>query len=459
MPPQRRIDLILESVRRLLRMGATPNLLNLLQKQHPADLAQIFAELPDRERHATFNVLVEKNGKLAMEALSEIGPEKGAELLALRSAEEIARLLQEIPSDDAAALIDHLPDELSAVVLELIRPKPGPGGGVSELLEYEEQTAGRLMNPNVFALAEELTAGEAITALQNARDVEMVFYLYVVDERRHLVGVVSLRRLLLVSPDTPLKRIMTTDVYSARVDTDQEEVARQVASYNLLAIPVVDAENKLAGVITVDDVIDVIKDEATEDVFRLAGVSKDDGVLTPPLESLRRRLPWLLINLVTAFIAASVVGLFSGTINEVVALATFMPVVAGMGGNAATQTLAVIVRGIALGELTWGNARHALIKEGLVGLGNGLANGVVGAAGVWLFTRGDWALGLILMAAMIINMFVAATAGTLIPLGLRALKVDPALASSVFITTFTDVFGFLSFLGLGKIFVRFLHHG
>src|SRR5262245_56885323 len=438
-------------------MGATPNLVNLLQKQHPADLAQIFAELPQKERHAAFNTLVEKNGKLAIEALSELGPEKGAELLALRSAEEIARLTQEIASDDAAALIDHLPDELSTIVLDLIRPKPG--GGVSELLEYEERTAGRLMNPNVFALAEDLTAGEAITALQNARDVEMVFYLYVVDERRHLVGVVSLRRLLLVSPDTPLKRIMTTDVYSARVDTDQEEVARQVASYNLLAIPVVDAENKLAGVITVDDVIDVIKDEATEDVYRLAGVSKDDGVLTPPRESLRRRLPWLLINLVTAFIAASVVGLFSGTINEVVALATFMPVVAGMGGNAATQTLAVIVRGIALGELTWSNARHALVKEGLVGLGNGLANGLVGAAGVWLFTRGDWALGLILMAAMIINMFVAATAGTLIPLGLRALKVDPALASSVFITTFTDVFGFLSFLGLGKIFVRFLHHG
>jgi magnesium transporter len=437
-------------------MGATPNLLNLLQKQHPADLAQIFSELSERERHAAFSVLVEKNGKLAMEALSEVGPEKGAQLLALRSAEEIARLLQELPSDDAAALIDHLPEELSAAVLELIRPKVG--GGVTELLEYEEQTAGRLMNPNVFALAEDLTAGESITALQQARDVEMVFYLYVVDDRRHLVGVVSLRRLLLVPPDTPLKRIMTAEVYSVRVDTDQEEVARQVASYNLLAIPVVDAENKLVGVITVDDVIDVIKDEATEDVYRLAGVSKDDGVLTPPGESLRRRLPWLLVNLVTAFIAASVVGLFSGTINEVVALATFMPVVAGMGGNAATQTLAVIVRGIALGELTWSNARHALMKEGLVGIGNGVANGLVGAVGVWILTRGDWALGLILMAAMIINMFVAATAGTLIPLGLRALKVDPALASSVFITTFTDVFGFLSFLGLGKIFVRYLHH-
>ena len=450
---QRRIELILESVRRLLRMGATPNLVNLLQKQHPADLAQIFAELPQKERHAAFNTLVEKNGKLAMEALSELGPEKGAELLALRSAEEIARLTQEIASDDAAALVDHLPEELSTVVLEMIRPKPG--GGVSELLEYEERTAGRLMNPNVFALPEELTAGESITAVQNARDVEMVFYLYVVDERRHLVGVVSLRRLLLVPPDTPLKRIMTTDVYSARVDTDQEEVARMVASYNLLAIPVVDAENKLTGVITVDDVIDVIKDEATEDVFRLAGVSKEDGVLTPPQESLRRRLPWLGVNLVTAFLAASVVGLFSNTIDKVVALAALMPIVAGMGGNAATQTLAVIVRGLALGELTWSNARQALLKEGLVGLGNGLALGLVAAIGTWVW-KGSPILGGVLALAMIINMFIAATAGTLIPLGLRALKVDPALASSVFITTLTDVFGFFSFLGLATVFLRFL---
>jgi magnesium transporter len=454
MAAQRRVDLVLESVRRLLRMGATANLLNLLQKQHPADLAQLFAELPEKERHAAFNTLVEKNGRLAMEALSELGPESGAELISLRSAEEIARLSQEIPSDDAAVIIEALPEDLRVAVLELIRPKAG--GGVSELLEYEEKTAGRLMNPNVFALAEDLTAGEAITALQTARDVEMVFYLYVVDERRHLVGVVSLRRLLLVSPDTPLKRIMTTEVYSARVDTDQEEVARQVASYNLLAIPAVDAENKLVGVITVDDVIDVIKDEATEDVYRLAGVSADDGVLTPPGDSLRRRLPWLLVNLVTAFLAASVVRLFTDTINEVVVLAAFMPVVAGMGGNAATQTLTVVVRGIALGELTWGNARQAVLKEGLVGLGNGLANGLVGAIAVWAITRGDWVLGLILMAAMVINMFVAAVAGTLIPLGLRALKVDPALASSVFITTLTDMFGFLSFLGLATAFRNFL---
>ena len=453
MAAQRRLDIVLDSVKRLLRIGATANLLNLLQKQYPADLAQLFAELPEKERRAAFSVLVERHARLAMEALAEMEPAAAAELLSDRPAEEIARLVQEIPTDDAATIIDHLPEELSAAVVELIKPKPG--GGVGELLEYAEKTAGRIMNPNVFALSEDMTAGEAITALQQARDVEMVFYLYVVDVRRHLVGVVSLRRLLLVPPDTPLKRIMTTDLISVRADMDQEEVARQVASYNILAIPVVDEENKLVGVITVDDVIDVIKDEATEDVYRLAGVASDDRVFTRASDSLRRRLPWLIVNLATAFMAASVVAIFEPTISKVTALAVFMPIVAGMGGNAATQTLAVIVRGIALGELTWGNSRTALFKEIVVGLGNGVATGIVASAVVWI-TRGEPILGMILGMAMIINMFVAAAAGTLIPLALRALKVDPALASSVFITTLTDVFGFLSFLGLGTIFLRYL---
>jgi magnesium transporter len=453
MAAQRRLDLVLDSVKRLLRIGATANLLNLLQKQHPADLAQIFSEMPDKDREAAFSLLAERNGRLAMEAISELGPEAGAALLATRSAEEIAKLAQEIPSDDAAALIDYLPEELSAAVLDLMRPKES--GVVEGLLEYDEQTAGRIMNPHVFALNEDMTVGEAITELQNNRDVEMVFYLYVVDDRGHLVGVVSLRRLLLVSPETPLKRIMTADLISARVDMDQEEVARQVAAYNLLAIPVTDEENKLVGIITVDDIIDVIKEEATEDIYRLAGVAGDERAFTPAGESFRKRLPWLGINLVTAFLATMIVALFEGTIQKLAAIAVFMPVVAGMGGNAATQTLTVIVRGIALGELTWGNARKALLKEAAVGIGNGVVLGIVAAAAVWAM-RGNVALGLVLGAAMIINMFVAATAGTLVPLGLRAANIDPALASSIFITTLTDIFGFFAYLGLATAFAVYL---
>ena len=453
MPPLRKIDVVLDSVKRLQRNGATVNLLNLLQKQHPADIAEVLTELSDGDRRSSFEVLLSGNTRLAMEALSEIDSEVGQTLLINRSPDEIAVLLAELPSDDAAALVDHLPDELSVEVLELMGHLNADE--VQHLLEYEDQTAGRIMNPNVFALGEDVTAGEAIQALQTSREVEMVFYLYVVDARRHLVGVVSLRRLLLVSQETQLKRIMTAEMISARVDTDQEEVAREVANYNLLAIPVVDESNKLVGVITVDDVIDVIKDEATEDILRLAGVAADEHVFTSPLEAWKKRLPWLGINLVTATLAALVVREFQATVEQVVALAAFMTVVASMGGNAATQTLTVIVRGIALGELTWSNSSRALGKEALVGLGNGLVLGIAGALVAWVIVGNPY-FGLILALAMLINMLVASVAATLIPIALRAINVDPALASSVFITTLTDVFGFFAFLGLATIFLQYL---
>ncbi len=453
MPPLRRIDVVLDSVKRLQRIGATANLINLLQKQHPADLAELFGELSSKDCRGALNLLLDHNSRLALEALIEYGPEPAAALLADHSPDRIALWLQDLPSDDAAALIDELPEELSDAVLEQMRPRDS--GEVENLLEYSERTAGRIMNPTVFALSDDLTAGEAIQALQGSREVEMVFYLYVVDERRHLVGVVSLRRLLLVAPETPLQRIMTTDLISARVDTDQEVAAQDVANYNLLAIPVVDEQNRLVGIITVDDVIDIIKDEATEDIYRLAGVSGDEHVFSPARESIRKRLPWLVVNLVTATLAAFVVRAFQETIDEVVALAVFMTIVASMGGNAATQTLTIIVRGIALGELTWGNSRKAVFKEAVVGLGNGLALGIVGAGVAWLMA-GNLFLGLILALAMVINLLVAAIAATLIPIALRALKIDPALASAVFITTLTDVFGFFAFLGLASIFLPYL---
>ena len=456
MPPLRRIDVVLDSVKRLQRIGATANLLNLLQKQHPADLAEVLGGLSDAGRRSTFDTLSAQNSRLAMAALAELDAEVGDALLADRPPDELAKLFLALPTDDAAALIDRLPDDLSAEVLARMRRKDS--GGVQHLLGYGDRTAGRIMNPEVFALAEDLTAGEAIEALQRSREVEMVFYLYVVDARRHLVGVVSLRRLLLVSPETPLKRIMTPELVKARVDTDQEEVAREVADYNLLAIPVVDDENRLAGIITVDDVIDVIKDEATEDILRLAGVPADEHVFTPPWEAWRKRLPWLGVNLVTATVAALVVREFQATVAEVVALAALMTVVASMGGNAATQTLTVIVRGIAIGELTWSNSWRVLGKETVVGIANGVVLGGAGAGVAW-GVFGNPYLGAILALAMVINLLVAAVAATLIPIALRALKIDPALASAVFITTMTDVFGFFAILGLATAFLPYLQRG
>ncbi|MXZ72338.1 MAG: magnesium transporter [Acidobacteria bacterium] len=456
MPPLRRLDVVLDSVKRLQRIGATANLLNLLQKQHPADLAEVLTALSDANRSDAFNTLVEHNPRLAMEALSEVEVEVSATLLVGRTPTELVSLFEELPSDDAAALINQLPEPVSSEVIELMRR--ADAGEAPDLLAYQDQTAGRIMNPEVFALTEDLTAGEAIEALQQSREVEMVFYLYVVDERRHLVGVVSLRRLLLVAPETPLKRIMTSELVSARVDTDQEEVALEVANYNLLAIPVVDDENKLVGIITVDDVIDVIKDEATEDILRLAGVSADEHIATSPWEAWRKRLPWLGVNLVAATLGALVIRQFQATIEQVVALAALMTVVASVSGNAATQTLTVIVRGLAIGELAWSNARRVLAKEVVVGLANGLLLGLAGSAIAWL-VFGNPYVGAILAGAMVINLLIAAIAATLIPLSLRALKFDPALASAVFITTMTDMFGFFAFLGLATAFLPYLQRG
>ena len=449
---------MLDSVRRLVRRGATARAMNVLRKARAADVAQVLHELNDLDRHAVFAALVHSDKELASAGLSELALEEAVGLLTALSIEDIAQVLQELPSDDAALFIGELPEEQRESLLDLMKIEASTD--VQELLRFEENTAGRIMTPDVFAVNEDLTVGEAISQIQKASsDVELVFYLYITDERKHLVGVTSLRRLLLVGPTTPVRKIMSTDVISVRADTDQEEVARVVQKYNLLGIPVVDAENKLVGVVTFDDIFDVIREEATEDIYALAGVRSEENALSAPARSVKLRLPWLLVNLATAILASSVVRLFTGTIEQMAALAALMPIVAGMGGNAATQTLAVIVRGLALGEVTWENSRRVLFKEALVGLANGVANGLVAAVivcALYGFTLRSLLLGGIIAAAMITNMFIAGIAGTIIPIVLKRLKADPALASTVFVTTCTDVGGFFAFLGLATLLLRFL---
>ncbi|MGH9854425.1 MAG: magnesium transporter [Blastocatellia bacterium] len=450
--------LMLDTVRRLARGGSTARALNVLRKGRPADVAQVLHELSDLDRKAVFTALSRSDTDLAASSLKELSLEEGVELLKTLAPEEIAQVLQEMASDDAAEFAGQLPEDLRERLLDLMKVEASTD--VQELLSFAEGTAGRIMTPDVFSLKEDLTVGEAISAIQRAgSDVELVYYLYVVDDRNHLVGVSSLRQLLLVPPTTPLKKIMSTDVISVRTDTDQEEVAQVVARYDLLGVPVVDEENKLAGIVTVDDVLDVIRDEATEDIYALAGVRSEESVVGSPLRSVRLRLPWLLVNLATAILAASVINSFRGTIEKVVVLASLQSIVAGMGGNAATQTLAVIVRGLALGEVTWENGRRVLVKEVLVGIVNGVVNGLIAGTIVWLwfgFSLKMLVIGAIIAVALIINLVIASIAGTVIPLVLRKLKADPALASTVFVTTCTDVGGFLTFLGLATLLIKYL---
>ncbi|MBI2991264.1 MAG: magnesium transporter, partial [Deltaproteobacteria bacterium] len=299
------------------------------------------------------------------------------------------------------------------------------------------------------------TAQGAIDKIRERGELEAFFYLYVVEESGRLVGVVPIRNLVLAPQDRTLGEMMIAEPIRAEVTMDQEEAARLVSKYELLALPIVDHDGRLAGIITVDDVIDIIDKETTEDMYRMAGLEEEDRVFSPSMLSIRKRLPWTALNLLTAMLAASVVGFFESTIEKAVALAIFMPVVAGMGGNCGIQTLTVVVRGMALGELEFSSAWRAVLKEVTVGITVGCAAGVLVAIVAYLW-KGNPVLGLVLASAMIINLFVAALAGTLIPLALKQARLDPALGSGIFVTTFTDVFGFLSFLGLATVFLRYL---
>ncbi len=454
---EKRLNLILDSVTRLVRRGAISNATNLLTKLRAVDIAQILNHLPQHERETIFDALVRHELTKAAEAVSEMETENAVALLATLNRDDVSRLLQELPSDDAALLVAEMPDELRDELLETMKIEHSTD--VQELLGFADETAGRIMTPDYFALEEDVTVSEAITALQRrSEEFEMAFYLYVVDSRNHLLGVVSLRQLLLNPPSTPLRKIMISDVIKVTTDTDQEEVARLVATYNMLAVPVVDEENKLAGIITVDDIIDVIREEATEDIYALAGVEADDRALGPALNSVRRRLPWLLLSLGGALIAVAIVRFFlapqdhSLLADYSLLLAVMIPVVATMGSNAATQTMTVVVRGIGLGEVSWDTRWRVTMKEAIVGLLNGLVVGVVVSVivGVWFSPT----LGGLLGLTMVLSLLFAGALGTIIPIILKRLRLDPALASSVFVVTLTDIITFFFYLGTATLLLK-----
>jgi magnesium transporter len=449
-----RLKLLLDSIIRLVRRGARSNAVNLLSKLRPVDIAHILGQLQQHDRETLFSALVQNELTRAAEALSEMDTDGAVELLTMLDRNLVPRLLQELPSDDAALLVSELPDDLREELLDAMKVEHSTD--LQELLGFADETAGRIMTPDYFALEEEITVSEAITALQRrSEEFEMAFYLYVVDSRNHLLGVVSLRQLLLNSPSTPLRKIMISDVIKVNTDTDQEEVARIVATYNLLAVPVVDEENKLVGIITVDDIIDVMREEATEDIYGLAGVEADDRALGSPTNSVRRRLPWLVLSLGGALIAVAIVRYYlmpraRAPISEnALLLALLIPIVATMGSNAATQTMTVVVRGIGLGEVGWDTRWRVTMKEALVGLINGLVVGLIVAAivAIW-FTP---TLGGLIGLTMVVSLLVAGMLGTLIPVLLKRMKVDPALASSVFVVTLTDIITFFFYLGLATI--------
>ncbi len=444
------LRILISSARKFVNMGALSRLWNLMKNFHAADISSLMNHLVFREKLIIFNVFFEKNKEKTGEVLSELNPEDAAQILKELQLEQISELFQIIPPDDVAPILDLLPDDMKESILAAMEEKPSED--IKELLLYEEETAGRIMSPDYYALDQKTNVSDAVTAMQLEADVESAFYLYAIDEQNRLVGVVSLRQLLFAPPNTPLKNIMTKDVISVHPETDQEKVARNVADYNFVAIPVVDSEDKLIGVVTVDDVIDVIDKEATEDIYKMASLDTTDRIQDSPLKSIKKRLPFLMFSLITASLAPLVVHYFEDTIKAFVTLAVFMPLVAALGGIAGNQTIAIVVREIAIGQADWISARKALFKEMLVGIGNGIIIGLILATISYLLMKNPY-LGFILGLAIIANLFVAALLGTIIPLFLKLLRLDPALGSVNLLTMCTDTIGLLSFLGLGTLFL------
>ena len=439
-----------ESIKELLSGGREERLGQVLEDAYPADIATALRELPLPERVHVFRLLPPAQ---AGAVLSELDDQTLLELVRALDEHEVSRILDRMPPDHVVEVVEELPKEQADKILDLMEEEKSEE--VQELLEYPENTAGRLMSREFVAVHENATVARAIEHIRKAATGDDAFYLYVVDDHDHLVGLVPLHRLLTADPAMPVRAICTADVESVAADTDQEEVARLVQRYNVIEVPVVDDNHRLLGTISVDDVIDVIHEEATEDIQRLGGVAGDETVLDPPRAVFTTRLLWRLVNLGTAVLAASVIGLFEASIQALATLAIFMPIVASMGGIGTTQTATVVIRGIALGEMTAGVLRRVLRKELWLALMTGMANGLVLALIAYLW-KGSWLLAVILGVALVFNMVVAAVVGTLVPIALKLFRVDPAIASGVIITTFTDVCGFFSFLGLATLMIRFL---
>jgi magnesium transporter len=426
---------------------STPVFLEEFLKLHPADLADRLQRLSLAEAQ---QILPELPPTLAASALAELEHDRQHELLKALPPQRLAPLLSQLAPNVVADLIPALPPTSRRAALEALPSEPRRR--VQALLRYAPDTAGGIMSDRFITLRDDMTLDqvrELLRAQAQEERIEDVAYLYVTDAAHRLVGIVGLRDLIFRRADRRMAEIMTRDVKFLRADDDQEKTARQFEHYHYLGLPVLDSEGRLVGVVKASDALEVAQAEATEDMQLMVGLSGEERALTPWRTAVRRRLPWLYINLATAFLAAFVVGLFEGTIARWTALAVFLPVIAGQGGNAGMQTLTVIVRDLALGEISGGDGARALAKEMMLGLVNGLAIGaVVGLIGWWW--KHSPVLGLVAFAAMLLNQLSAAFAGVAIPFGLKALRVDPALASSIFVTTVTDVAGFFFFLGLAR---------
>jgi magnesium transporter len=434
---------------RLMRQRAGRQLRHALGKVHPADIAQLFPLLRPEEQLYVLEVLFEQ--RLAASTLSELDPDLQRQLLGEITDQRLTVILGRMPADDAVDLLEGLEEERRQELLAAL-DKP-LAARLGNLMVHGGTTAGGLMNPDVVFFHADQTVAHTLEAIREIAEGRRLFYLYVTDDRGHLIGLANLWRLLTADVGRTLREVMSTDVISVKTDTPQEEVARVFSRYDLLLVPVLDEDGRLVGVITVDDVIDVIEEEASTDLYRLGNLPAQEGLGVPLVRSLRLRLPWLLVNLATALPAVALVGLFAPALAKYVLLAAFLPVLIAMGGYAGTQTLTVMVAGLATGDMDLRRSRRVVAQQTLIGLANGLATGVVLGLVAWLW-EGSLPLSAILLVAQTVNTLVAGFLGAVVPLTLHRLDLDPALGSPIFVTAAVNLAGLGCFLGLAALLIE-----
>ena len=419
---------------------------NSFKEMHPADTADIIEHLSENDREKLIKL---NNFKIEPEVFIELNESIQSEIIKYLSTDTIVSILKNLESDNAIKILENLDEKNKEVVLNSLPPKDR--FVLQESLSYPEDTAARLMQREFTAIPSNWSVGQTIDYLRENKDLPEEFLeIFIVDNEFKPIGTVPSSKVLRTSRDTKMQSIMLETQLSIPVDMDQEEVGHLFENYNLNSACVVDKSNKLVGMITSDDVLTVLKEEAEEDALRLAGVG-DEEITDGVLKKTKRRFNWLLLNLFTAFLATWVISIFGATIEQMVALAFLMPIVASMGGNAGMQTLAVTIRTLATNELTKNNFIQTVSKEFSIGILNGIIFAIISALIVQLWFK-DVKLSLIISISMVLNMIVAGLFGILVPVALKRMKIDPAIASSVFVTTITDVIGFLSFLGIGAYF-------
>ena len=409
---------------------------------HPADIADLFELTPAEQRRPLAAALAEL---LTADVLAEMNDWVREELIDALDAHQVADIAGQLDTDDAVAIIEDLEEDEQRAVLRALAPDDR--AAIEEALSYPEESAGRLMQRDLIAVPEHWTVGDTIDYLRSNEDLTTDFWeVFVVDHKHHPVGTCQLSWLLRTPRGIAISDVMQREQTLIPVDMDQEEVALRFQKYALISAAVTDDSGRLVGMITVDDVLHIIQEEAGEDVLLLSGAGEGD-INEPVLDSYRSRVRWLIANLGTALVASTIIGLFEGTIAQMVTLAALMPIVAGVGGNAGTQTMAVTVRALATNQLTQSNTRRAIFREIRVALLNGSTVAAIIGVGVALVFANP-ALGAVIAAAMLANIVIAGLAGVLVPLTLERAGADPAVASSVFVTMTTDSMGFLVFLGL-----------